>query len=122
MSQAKLQFGITNNSITHRPRSRRFSPLIRRLGQFDIHRESLLLEISNGKFVGVRQKMEDRVFHVIILEMIHQVRSVTFHLRVIKETPTYEQLQSPEISVSMSSPLAKIPHKIAKIPHKINNG
>ncbi len=46
------------------------------------HRKALLLEISDGKFIGVCQKMIDANLDVIVLQVIHQMRPVAFHLLV----------------------------------------
>lgn len=56
------------------------------LWQFDVLGETLLSKVTNGKLIGKRQKVQDIVLYVIVLEHVHQMRSVTLYLLLARNS------------------------------------
>ncbi len=56
--------------------------LINRLGELDLLAETLLFEVPDGKLVGEGEEMEDTVPNVVVLEVVHEVSSISLNLLV----------------------------------------
>ena len=53
-------------------------------GQLEILAEALLLEVAHRKLVCKREKVQDAIPNVVVLEVVHEVGPVALHLLVAR--------------------------------------